>query len=253
MKAITKDLNFCGIYMLLNTKNGKRYIGSSVNIRKRLNIHRSLLKHNKHDNKHLQNAWNKYGEKAFNYSILEKCNEDERFIREQFYVDTIHPEYNICLEVVQNPPHTEDSRNKQSLTRKKLMSEGVIKVNNNTPVFVYYKDGSLVGEWESIRKAAKDLGIHYSSACRIIQGKDFQCKGYRLFIEEQKDLKPFIKPSNKIIAKTYIVDDGITQLEFIGLKSVAEYFNTTKGNINLHVSKHIKFHKRYMIYLKTAV
>lgn len=53
MKAITKDLEFCGIYMLLNTKNGKRYIGSSINIRKRLWEHRALLRHNKHDNPHL--------------------------------------------------------------------------------------------------------------------------------------------------------------------------------------------------------
>lgn len=50
MKAITKDLKFCGIYMLLNTKNGKRYIGSSINIRRRLWTHRALLRHNKHDN-----------------------------------------------------------------------------------------------------------------------------------------------------------------------------------------------------------
>lgn len=33
MKSITKDLEFCGIYMIINLLNGKRYIGSSVNIR----------------------------------------------------------------------------------------------------------------------------------------------------------------------------------------------------------------------------
>lgn len=33
MKAITKDLEFCGIYMLLNTKNGKRYVGISKKIK----------------------------------------------------------------------------------------------------------------------------------------------------------------------------------------------------------------------------
>ena len=92
MRAITKDLEFCGIYMLLNTKNGKRYVGSSINIRKRLWEHRALLRHNKHGNPHLQNAWNKYGENFFEYSVLEKCDEDIRFIREQFYVDTLHTE-----------------------------------------------------------------------------------------------------------------------------------------------------------------
>lgn len=36
MKAITQDLNFSGIYCIINIKNSKRYIGSSKNIRQRL-------------------------------------------------------------------------------------------------------------------------------------------------------------------------------------------------------------------------
>lgn len=48
------------------------------------------------------------------------------------------------------------------------MAEGIIKITHNTPVYVYYKDGSFVGYWESIRKAAKELNIHYSSACRVL-------------------------------------------------------------------------------------
>lgn len=253
MKAITKDLEFCGIYMLLNTKNGKRYVGSSINIRKRLWEHRALLRHNKHGNPHLQNAWNKYGENFFEYSVLEKCDEDIRFIREQFYVDTLHPEYNICVDIVSNPPCSIQTRKKHSETRKRLMAEGIIKITHNTPVYVYYKDGSFVGYWESIRKATKELNIHYSSACRVLQGRDFQCKGYKFFTEKQEFVASFKKPTNISIAKTYIVDDGEKQLEFIGVSSIAKYFNTTKGNINIHIVKRIKFHKKYMIYKKCAV
>lgn len=253
MKAITKDLEFCGIYMLLNTKNGKRYIGSSINIRKRLWEHRALLRHNKHDNPHLQNAWNKYGEDFFEYSVLEKCDKDIRFIREQFYVNTLHPEYNICIDIVNNPPCSIQTRKKHSETRKRLMAEGIIKITHNTPVYVYYKDGSFVGYWESIRKAAKELNIHYSSACKVLQGYNFQCKGYKFFTKKQEFVEPFKKPTNISIAKIYIVDDGEKQLEFIGINSIAKYFNTTKGNINIHIVKRIKFHKKYMIYKKCAV
>ena len=141
MKVISKNLNFCGIYMIINLINGKKYIGSSINIRHRLWGHRATLRHNKHYNNLLQRAWNKYGEENFDFSILEKCPEEKRFERKQYYVDSLHPEYNICIEIVENPPKDIDSRKKHSETRKKLMKEGIIKITNNTPVYVYYKDG----------------------------------------------------------------------------------------------------------------
>ena len=55
----------CGIYRILNTINNKFYIGSSVNLRKRLYEHRRLLRLGKHENYHLQNAFTKYGEENF--------------------------------------------------------------------------------------------------------------------------------------------------------------------------------------------
>ena len=55
----------CGVYQIKNTLNGKAYIGSSKNIKRRLGIHRSMLRRGTHRNPHLQNAWNKYGESAF--------------------------------------------------------------------------------------------------------------------------------------------------------------------------------------------
>jgi len=47
---------------------------------------------------------------------------------------------------------------------------------------------------------------------------------------------------------TYVVDDGENQLLFRGVKEIASYFNTTTGNIQIHITKHKKFHKKYMIY-----
>lgn len=107
--------------MIVNTKNGKRYIGSSLNIRKRLWEHRANLRHNKHHNPHLQSSWNKYGEQSFIYSILETCEENIRFDREQLYISSLNPEYNICTEVVYNPPNSEESKRRHSETRKRLM------------------------------------------------------------------------------------------------------------------------------------
>lgn len=86
-----------GIYKILNIVNNKFYIGSSgINVKYRLNHHRNKLKKNIHVNKHLQSAWNKYGEKSFIFTIIEYCKPKKCIEREQFYFDTLKPQYNKC-------------------------------------------------------------------------------------------------------------------------------------------------------------
>jgi group I intron endonuclease len=60
-----------GIYKIINKHNDNFYIGSAVNLKRRKARHFSELRHNKHDNKHLQNAWNLYGEPNFEFTIVE--------------------------------------------------------------------------------------------------------------------------------------------------------------------------------------
>jgi group I intron endonuclease len=64
-----------GIYKITCTVNNKIYIGSTIDIRKRVLDHVSRLKRNSHSNPYLQNTWNKYGENNFEIHILETCTE----------------------------------------------------------------------------------------------------------------------------------------------------------------------------------
>jgi len=79
----------CGIYCIFNKVNHKRYIGQSVNIKARWSKHkRSLTKKTySGDNRHLTNAWHKYGEENFDFFILETCLESELDVYETFWVD----------------------------------------------------------------------------------------------------------------------------------------------------------------------
>ena len=61
-----------GIYKIINVINNKFYIGSAVNFSRRKARHFSELRHNKHNNSKLQNAWNKYGEQAFVFVTVEE-------------------------------------------------------------------------------------------------------------------------------------------------------------------------------------
>lgn len=49
-----------GVYQIFNTETNKRYIGSSIDVERRLKEHKRNLKAHRHSNQHLQNAWNKY-------------------------------------------------------------------------------------------------------------------------------------------------------------------------------------------------
>ena len=86
-----------GVYQIRNAINDKIYIGSAVNIQKRWREHISALKKNKHHSRYLQRSWNKYGEKNFEFVILEECEPVKETLleREQFYLDTLSSEYNI--------------------------------------------------------------------------------------------------------------------------------------------------------------
>lgn len=74
--------NITGIYGIYNSVSRKWYVGQSADIIRRFEQHKTLLRNGKHQNKHLQSAWNKHGEDAFCFEILEICSTDELSDRE---------------------------------------------------------------------------------------------------------------------------------------------------------------------------
>lgn len=75
-----------GIYIIKNNIDNKVYIGQSINIKKRIKNHMQNLKNNRHQNVHLQRAFNKYGEQAFSFDVLEYCTKDMLNNREIYYI-----------------------------------------------------------------------------------------------------------------------------------------------------------------------
>jgi group I intron endonuclease len=97
-----------GVYYIRNRFNGKVYVGSGTySARKRLSWHQWALRKNRHSNIHLQRAWNKDGEKAFVFNVMESCPPEKCLEREQYWIDTFQAAdqeygYNIRKEASSN-------------------------------------------------------------------------------------------------------------------------------------------------------
>jgi group I intron endonuclease len=76
-----------GIYFIISLNDNKRYVGRSIDIHRRLNEHKRELRKNIHDNKHLQNAWNKYGASNFIFVPFLFCDVETAIIEEQRQLD----------------------------------------------------------------------------------------------------------------------------------------------------------------------
>lgn len=75
-----------GIYKIKNVIDGKIYIGQSVNVQRRLKVHKNRLTKGSHENNYLQNAVIKYGIDNFTFEIIEFCKLDLLDEKERFYI-----------------------------------------------------------------------------------------------------------------------------------------------------------------------
>ena len=114
-------LNQSGIYEILNTVNGKRYIGSAVNLSRRWGTHRSHLRAHTHHNIPLQHAWDKYGEVAFKFLPILTCARSMLRFYEQQLLNKVKPEYNVSLDAKQpmlGRKHSEETKKRMSKSSK---------------------------------------------------------------------------------------------------------------------------------------
>jgi group I intron endonuclease len=83
-----------GIYRWINNLNGKTYVGSGVNLAKRLGNYYNIKELSRNP-RPIQDALLKYGHSNFTLEILEYSPKTKLIEREQFYLDLLVPEYNI--------------------------------------------------------------------------------------------------------------------------------------------------------------
>lgn len=173
-----------GIYKITNKVNGKYYIGSSNNIKKRLGQHKSNLKHNRHINQYLQNAWNKYGADSFQFSIVKEIySEDSLLAEEQNYIDENTNGYNIASTAAApftGKTHTEEVKTLLSMKNsgenhphygKPVSKKWRKKISDSKKRFTNKEEKSFLDRWrsgESKNSIAKSIGVHPTTIKRAI-------------------------------------------------------------------------------------
>lgn len=94
LEILLENKGKTGIYMWRN-KNGKIYVGSAKDLRKRLTQYYNINYLLKRNTMYINKAILKEGYGVFSVHILEYCSTEDLITREQYYIDILKPEYNI--------------------------------------------------------------------------------------------------------------------------------------------------------------
>lgn len=202
-----------GIYKILCKKNKKIYIRSAVNLHGRWCTHLWRLKKNIHLNLHLQFAFNKYGEKAFKFEVLEECERENLIEREQHHIDTLKPQFNIRKEARSNLGLSLSEEGKQKL-REFWTGKKRPRTKEHT---------------ENLRKTLKGK----------LKGRTISEEHKQSLREQRKGSgnPMFGKPSPKAIAIEKVNNKGEVVDKFTSVKQVIEHLNSHFAKVKLLIEK----------------
>jgi excinuclease UvrABC nuclease subunit len=174
---LLENKNRSGIYKWENKISGEFYIGSAVDLNKRMSEYyrESYITHPSRGKSIICYALVKYGYSNFSLSILEYCDRYEVITREQYYLDLLNPSYNILKYAYSSDgyKHTLEAIQKISLAKKgkftkednnfygkthteevkELMSRVALKrtkPNNAKPVFLKDLNNNIIGDFKSM-------------------------------------------------------------------------------------------------------
>jgi group I intron endonuclease len=192
LQILSDNLGKSGIYCFTNTINGKRYVGSSNNLRIRLLQYFNTNYLLRNTSMPICRALLNHGYSNFSLEILEFCKSEYLLIREKHFIDLLKPAYNISQDPsapMSGLTHSDETRKKMSDTHKKIDNSVKFKTGEDNPMFgktgkdhpmfgkprasgagsapqkieVFDQKTNLTTTFDSISEAAKALSISSSS------------------------------------------------------------------------------------------
>jgi len=224
---LADNKNKAGIYVWTHIESSKKYIGSSVNLSRRLSYYFSENIY-KYKTSKIYNALLSYGFSAFSLTILEyidiaKLPKDEAkkliIEREQHYIDNILAEYNILK--------TAGSLLGFQHSNTTLVKFQKAKGKGNNPMFGKFHSEETILKMSTIKK-----GKSRSKETKLKIGLTNSKKIY-LFVNDH------VSDSQKTLFKSF---DNYTE--------AANYLNCSKRNLSRYVDKNKPLNKKWFLFSK---
>ncbi len=163
-----------GVYRWINNINGDTYVGSAIDLNKRLYQYYSLKLMELYLQKrksYIFSAIIKYGYSNFTLEIIEYCDKLKVIEREQFYIDLLRPKYNL-LQVAGSrfgTKHSDETRKKMSLSQKGHIGS----INNPKAKKIMVTDLETNSSvcYDSVNLAASALNCGDSSILKNLKSK----------------------------------------------------------------------------------
>lgn len=275
---IRKTPQIAGIYYIVIGKKG--YVGSTINLRKRLLEHFNSLKANRHHSLYLQNTYNKYKDKCVRYYILCTCPCEYLIKMEQWFLDNLEINTSFCTRKIADRnnglKHTEETKKKfreiMNRPENKERVQNINKGKKRSPELIEKIASKLRGrkQSEESNQKRKDswkkfkLSDKYqewlSSMKELNKGRKLNerqlfalknRKGHKLSEEHKRKLSAAKKGKAPKMPEGYknktrsLNDEIVKNIKIDVFNCLKNKYICEKYNISLHVLMDIKREKCY--------
>lgn len=197
------QLTDSGIYEIVNLTTNKTYVGHSQRMSNRWYQHQHLLEKNKHNNCHLQHAWNKYGKDDFIFRKIEFVESiKEKLIEREVHwckvKDCHNPNKGYNIEV---PGEYKKTKGKQGVNQRKSQSKYTVDYYLNHPK-ILAKDFTpeerqlIAQKFVELRKEYSQVGIYASKNLNNIYGLIGNAGSHKLIpiiVNEKREGQPIVQ------------------------------------------------------------
>lgn len=233
---LLKGTKISGIYRILNTINNRFYIGSSINVYRRVQVHFWALENNKHVNKHLQADFDEFKIDAFVVELIEHVENINLLLeREQHWMNNeaaIQQGYNAY------PTARNTLGQKLSEETKEKMKEAHKNVSNETRVKLSKANSGVNNSM---------YGKHHSFETRVKISNATKNKNKGISFTEEHKQKISENSSRKrkvICIETQQIFDSIAiATKWAGLKSSTNINRCCTGERSMAGNYHWKYFK----------